>query len=105
MSVDGFGGGPNHPMDWMTGISFRPGLVEEYAETTGAVLGGRDGFNAYPDVSLIYGGARQGPLFVLPHHPEDAQPAERRDLAELRCGRGSPDRAKGRRRQEPRGLL
>jgi hypothetical protein len=41
-------------MDWMTGISFRPGLVEEYAETTGAVLGGRDGFDAYPDVSGIY---------------------------------------------------
>jgi hypothetical protein len=47
-------GGPNHAMDWMTGISFRPGLVEEYAETTGAVLGGRDGFDAYPDVSGIY---------------------------------------------------
>jgi hypothetical protein len=41
-----------------------------------AVLGGRDGFNAYPDVSLIYGGAWQGPVFVLTHHPEDAQPAE-----------------------------
>jgi hypothetical protein len=41
-----------------------------------AVLGGRDGFNAYPDVSLIYGGAWQGPMFVLTHHPEDAQPAE-----------------------------
>jgi dihydrofolate reductase len=39
------------------------------------VLGGRDGFNAYPDVSLIYGGAWQGPVFVLTHHPEDAQPA------------------------------
>jgi hypothetical protein len=41
-----------------------------------AVLGGRDRFNAYPDVSVIYGGARQGPVFVLTHHPEDAQPAE-----------------------------
>jgi hypothetical protein len=30
-------------MDWMTGISFRPGLVGEYIKTTGAVLGGRDG--------------------------------------------------------------
>ncbi len=60
----------------MTGTSFRPGLVEEYAETTGAVLGGRDGFDAYPDVSGIYGGAWRGPVFVLTHHPEDAPPAD-----------------------------
>jgi dihydrofolate reductase len=76
MSLDGFVAGPNHAMEWMTGISFRPGLVQEYVETTGAVLGGRDGFDAYPDVSGIYGGAWQGPVFVLTHHPEDAQPAD-----------------------------
>ena len=76
MSLDGFVAGPNHAMDWMTGISHRPGLVEEYAETTGAVLGGRDGFEAYPDVSAIYGGAWQGPVFVLTHHPDDAPPAK-----------------------------
>ncbi len=75
MSLDGFVAGSNHAMDWMTGFSSRPGLVQEYAETTGAVLGGRDGFDAYPDVSGIYGGAWQGPVFVLTHHPEDAQPA------------------------------
>ena len=34
MSLDGFVAGPNHEMDWMTGISSRPGLVEEYVETT-----------------------------------------------------------------------
>ena len=28
MSLDGFVAGPNHEMDWMTGASFRPGLVE-----------------------------------------------------------------------------
>jgi dihydrofolate reductase len=76
MSLDGFVAGPNHAMDWMSRTSFRPGLVEEYAATTGAVLGGRDGFDAYPDVSGIYGGAWQGPVFVLTHHPEDAQPAK-----------------------------
>jgi dihydrofolate reductase len=76
MSLDGFVAGPNHVMDWMSGTSFRPGLVEEYAETTGAVLGGRNGFDAYPDVGAIYGGAWQGPVFVLTHHPEDAQPAK-----------------------------
>jgi dihydrofolate reductase len=76
MSLDGFVAGPKHAMDWMTGISFRPGLVQEYTETTGAVLAGRDGFDAYPDVSGIYGGAWQRPVFVLTNHPEDAQPAE-----------------------------
>ena len=76
MSLDGFVAGPNHSMDWMTGFSFtRPGLVEEYTETTGAVLGGRDGFDSYPDVGSVYGGAWQGEVFVLTHHPEDAQPA------------------------------
>jgi dihydrofolate reductase len=76
MSLDGYIAGPNHAMDWMAATSSRPGLIEEYAETTGAVLGGRDGFDAYPDVSGIYGGAWQGPVFVLTHHPDDAQPAD-----------------------------
>jgi dihydrofolate reductase len=75
MSLDGFIAGPNHSMDWMAGTSFRAGLIDEYAETTGAVLGGRHGFDAYPDVSTIYGGAWEGPVFVLTHHPEDAPPS------------------------------
>ncbi|MFD5129776.1 dihydrofolate reductase family protein [Streptomyces olindensis] len=74
MSLDGFVAGPHHTMDWMTGATFRPGLVEEYAGTTGAVLGGRTGWDAYPDPGGIYGGAWQGPVFVLTHHPEDAHP-------------------------------
>jgi len=76
MSLDGFVAGPNHEMDWMTGTSFRPGLVEEYVETTGAVLGGRDGWDHFPDTSSVYGGAWHGPIFVLTHHPEDATPAD-----------------------------
>jgi dihydrofolate reductase len=76
MSLDGFVAGPNHNMDWtMTGISSRPGLVEEYIETTGAVLGGRDGWDAAGD-SRPYGGAWDGPIFVLTHYPEDATPAD-----------------------------
>jgi dihydrofolate reductase len=76
MSLDGFVAGPKHSMDWPAGTTVRPGLIEEYAETTGAVLGGRDGFEAYPDVNGIYGGAWQGPVFVLTHHPEDAPAAD-----------------------------
>jgi dihydrofolate reductase len=76
MSLDGFVAGPNHEMDWLAGVSFRPDLVQEYVETTGAVLGGRDGWDQHPDPSAIYGGAWTGPLFVLTHHPEDAVPAD-----------------------------
>jgi dihydrofolate reductase len=76
MSLDGFVAGPNHEMDWMmTGISARPGLVEEYIGTTGAVLGGRDGWDAAPG-NRPYGGAWNGPVFILTHHPEDATPAD-----------------------------
>jgi len=76
MSLDGFVAGPGHGMEWMVGTSHRPGLVDEYATTTGAVLGGRAGWDAFPDPSGIYGGAWKGPVFVLTHHPEDATPAD-----------------------------
>ena len=78
MSLDGFVAGPDHDMDWMsTGISERPGFIDQYVETTGAVLGGRQGWDRFPDAGTIYGGAWTGPVFVLTHHPEDAKPAER----------------------------
>lgn len=76
MSLDGFVAGPGHSMDWMPEATNRPGLVEEYIQTTGAVLGGRDGWDAFPDPGAVYGGAWSGPIFVLTHHPEDAKPAE-----------------------------
>jgi dihydrofolate reductase len=74
MSLDGFVAGPNHGMDWMTGFSSRPGLIDEYVKTTGAVLGGRDGWDIAGD-SRPYG-SWDGPIFVLTHHPEDATPAD-----------------------------
>lgn len=76
MSLDGFVAGPNHGMDWMTGFSLRPGLHAEYIHTTGAVLAGRSGFDSAIGDSRPYGGAWQGPIFVLTHHPQDARPAE-----------------------------
>ncbi|QCX74421.1 hypothetical protein C9F11_03590 [Streptomyces sp. YIM 121038] len=76
MSLDGFVAGPDHTVDWMEGTAFRPGLVDEYAGTTGAVLGGRDGWDAFPDAGGIYGGRWRGPVFVLTNHPEDAKPAD-----------------------------
>jgi dihydrofolate reductase len=76
MSLDGFVAGPNHEMDWMTGIASRPGLVDEYMQTTGAVLGGRAGWDGVEGGNRPYGGAWTGPIFVLTHHPEDARPAD-----------------------------
>jgi dihydrofolate reductase len=76
MSLDGFVAGPNHDMSWMmTGIAPRPGLIEEYVATTGAVLGGRSGWDVVND-QRPYGGAWDGPIFVLTHHPEDATPVD-----------------------------
>jgi dihydrofolate reductase len=83
MSVDGFVAGPNHEMDWMTGFRLRPGLIDDYIESTGAVLGGRDGWDATVGSSRPWGGAWHGPIFVLTHHPEDAIPAD--DVTFLNC--------------------
>lgn len=76
MSLDGFVAGPNHAMDWMTGTN-RPGLEAEYETTTGAVLGGRTGWDKFgASGGRPYSDDWAGPIFVLTHHPEDATPAE-----------------------------
>ena len=75
ISLDGFVAGPGHSMDWMAGVTNRPGLVEEYIETTGAVLAGRDGFDGAIDEARPYGGRWRGPIVVLTHHRDDARPA------------------------------
>ncbi|MET0811917.1 MAG: dihydrofolate reductase family protein [Microbacterium sp.] len=76
MSLDGYVAGPGHSMDWMQGIQEgERDVVADYVETTGAVLGGRDGWDAFPDASMTYGGRWTGRTFVLTHHPEDAAPS------------------------------
>ena len=80
MSLDGFIVGPNHSIDWLSGLPDRPGLVEQFAATTGAILAGRRSYDIGAAVapgnvaSLPYGGAFQGRIFVLIHHPADAMP-------------------------------
>jgi len=76
MSLDGFVAAPNHEMGWMTGFTVRPGLIDEYIQGTGAVLGGRAGWDATVGNSRPWGGAWNGPIFVLTHHPEDATQAD-----------------------------
>lgn len=83
MSVDGYVAGPGHSMDFLARATTRPGLVLEYVESTGAVLAGRDGFDSAIGESRPYGGAWQGPIFVLTHHPGDARSA--RDVTFLSC--------------------
>lgn len=83
ISLDGFVAGPGHNMDFMAWTSVRDGLHQEYIETTGAVLAGRDGFDGAIRDARPYGGAWKGPIFVLTHHPEDARPAE--DVTFLSC--------------------
>lgn len=76
MSLDGFVAGPGHSMDWFEGIeSGERDIIAEYVDTTGAILGGRDGWDAFPDASMTYGGRWSGATFVLTHHPEDAAPS------------------------------
>src|SRR5436305_13023375 len=70
MSLVSFVAGLDHAMGSMTGLTFRPGLVDEYVKTTRAVLG-RDGWDAAVGDHRPYGGAWEGPIVVLTHHPED----------------------------------
>ncbi|WP_433824446.1 dihydrofolate reductase family protein [Actinoplanes sp. CA-015351] len=77
MSLDGFVAGPDHEMDWMNrATAGRPGIVDEYVSTLGAVLGGREGWDFAADDQRPYGGLWEGPIFVLTHHPDDAKPAD-----------------------------
>jgi len=76
MSLDGFVAGPAHRMDWLRGIEEgERDVIAEYASTTGSILGGRDGWDAFPDASIAYGGRWSGATFVLTHHPGDAAPS------------------------------
>ena len=76
MSLDGFIAGPGDSMEW----AFRyPGpnrLADEVMETTGAILAGRRWYDVaterYGGRKGIYGGAWEGPVFVLTHRPPDA---------------------------------
>src|SRR5215469_14659272 len=80
MSLDGFAAGPNHSMDWMSGVTVSPGILQESIDGLGAVLGGRRGYDAMAEQhpgqasKQPYGGAWSGPVFVLTHHPQDAIP-------------------------------
>src|SRR4051812_12167563 len=83
MSLDGFVAGPGHSMEFLNGATVEEGFIEEAIASTGAVLAGRAGYDSAIGDSRPYGGAWQGPIFVLTHHPEDARPAQ--DITFLSC--------------------
>ena len=74
MSLDGFVADENNGIGWLAHTTDRPGLVRTYEERTGAILGGRKGWDQIPDPTAAYSGQFAGKLFILTHHPEDATP-------------------------------
>ena len=78
MSLDGFIAGPNHEMDWVFDYAgdVPASVVDEMIATTGAILGGRRGYEVgrraeRPETSRPFGGRWRGPIFVLTHNPPD----------------------------------
>jgi dihydrofolate reductase len=74
MSLDGFIAGPDDAMDWAF-EAFESSSIEEAGQNTGAIIGGRRWYDVatakYDGVAGIYGGAWEGPVFVLTHRPPD----------------------------------
>lgn len=77
MSLDGFIAGPGGRMDWMLGFGEQNDEVDELIPQIGAVLAGRHTYDvgarqSRAEFQKPYGGAFNGPVFVLTHHaPQD----------------------------------
>ncbi|MFL5624663.1 MAG: deaminase, partial [Ktedonobacteraceae bacterium] len=74
MSLDGFIAGPDDGMDWIARFADPNPVVDQVIQTTGAVLSGRRSYNVGrkpglpPEYRKVFGGAWNGPVFVLTHH-------------------------------------
>ena len=110
MSLDGFITGPDDSMEWAFEYpEAAHRLADEEMRSTGAILAGRRWYDVaterYNGRQGIYGGAWEGPVFVLTHRADDHDVSDPgitlltgdlEDAVEHREGR--------RRRQEPRDL-
>jgi dihydrofolate reductase len=76
MSLDGFVAGPNDDMDWMSGFDSGEGrTADEVLQSVGALLVGRRTQDVEDrDQPGFYGGAFNGPFFVLRHDPPAEPP-------------------------------
>jgi dihydrofolate reductase len=79
MSLDGFIAGPDHDMDWVFEFT-TPDEFPDIVAATGAMLSGRRSYDvgqrdAGKPSGEAYGGAWDGPVFVLTHEPPGASPA------------------------------
>src|SRR5437764_14704608 len=80
MSLDGFIAGANDEVDWVFehAADVPAALIDEVIATTGAILGGRRGYEVgrraeRPETSRPFGGRWSGPIFILTHRPPDDQ--------------------------------
>jgi len=76
MSLDGFIAGPDHDMDWVFDYT-TPEEFPDIVAAAGAMLSGRRSFDvgqrdAGKPSGEAYGGAWDGPVFVLTHEPPAA---------------------------------
>ena len=76
MSLDGFIAGPNDDMSWAFGVDAGSSeTVDRVVSSTGALLVGRRTQNVEDRLQPgFYGGAFQGPFFVLRHDPPPDPP-------------------------------
>ncbi len=76
MSLDGFIAGPNDEMGWAFEAELGSGeTIDEIVRATGALLVGRRTQDVEDrDQPGFYGGAFNGPFFVLRHNPPAAPP-------------------------------
>ena len=76
MSLDGFIAGPDHAMEWAFDHRGPNTMADEVMNSTGAILGGRNWYDAatrkYRGREGIYGGKWNGPVFVLTHRPTES---------------------------------
>jgi dihydrofolate reductase len=76
ISLDGFIAGPDDAMEWVFEYpDSRLRLADEVMRSTGAILAGRRWYDVaterYNGRQGIYGGAWEGPVFVLTHRASD----------------------------------
>jgi dihydrofolate reductase len=80
MSLDGFIAGPDDSMDWVFAFGEATSLADKTMNRIGAILAGRRWYELATErwngADGIYGGAYEGPVFVLTHRPprESASP-------------------------------